>query len=745
MNKLYLTALAAASTLAFAVETRSFQHSDFSDFEKGKFTRLSLSSDGRIRLAPAVKELADASSPYLWSCAVDSKGNIYTGAGSSTGTTAKLWRVDAASGKAAAIADLEGLGIHAIAIDAHDNVYAATSPDGNIYRIRNAPNAKPEVYYEPRTKYIWALLAAPNGDLYAATGEKAEIHRITAAGKGSAILSLEENHVRSFALDAQGNLIAGTEPNGLVLRITPSSNPATSFVLYQTAKREVTAIALAKDGSIYAAANGNRPAPGAGPSVPPAPIPTPPPNPAAVSQPGSSVAAAAAAAAAARNAGQPFPMPQAGGGSDVYRIMPDGFPRRIFTSPAIIYALAIDAADRPLAGTGNRGQLFRLDTDQSHTLLTTLPPTQITALAETRNGALIAATGNIGKVFQIGPQLESSGVYESESLDASAFSYWGRLSHQARPAAGSGVKFETRSGNLSSPQTNWTPWAAVPGTNRIASPPARFIQYRATLTAASEAAAKPELRWVDVAYQLRNIAPVIEEIEFTQPNYRFPAAPPIAASNSAGAPASISLQPLGQKRRQNVLMDLGSGGTLSYAKSHLGVRWRATDENNDTLSFKVEIRGVNEAEWKLLRDKISERHVSWDTNAFADGEYILRITASDQPSNTPGDTLTAVRLSDEFLIDNTGPKIETLSATIQGANIEATWSARDAQSIITRAEYSINGIDWIVAEPETRLSDARELNYKLSVAKPANLSECTLAIRVTDEFDNQTVEKVTVR
>ena len=55
--------------------------------------------------------------------------------------------------------------------------------------------------------------------------------------------------------DATGNLIVGVEPGGYVLRITPERK---SFVLFQTGKREVTAVAE-HDGVLYAAANGSRP------------------------------------------------------------------------------------------------------------------------------------------------------------------------------------------------------------------------------------------------------------------------------------------------------------------------------------------------------------------------------------------------------------------------------------------------------------------------------------------------------
>ncbi len=57
-------------------------------------------------------------------------------------------------------------------------------------------------------------------------------------------------------MDAQNNLIVGTEPNGLILRITPSGQ---GFVLYQSPKREITAVAIHQpDGAIYAAGVGNK-------------------------------------------------------------------------------------------------------------------------------------------------------------------------------------------------------------------------------------------------------------------------------------------------------------------------------------------------------------------------------------------------------------------------------------------------------------------------------------------------------
>jgi hypothetical protein len=266
-------ALLCAAAASYAVETKTWQQTDMADFEKGSLTKLSLSSEGRLTLAPLLKEIFDPSVTFLWAVARDSKGNLYAGGGTLGGTKAKLFQVDAA-GKTKTLAELDGMQIQAIAIDKQDRVYAATAPDGKVYRVDGA--GKAAVFYDPHAKYIWALAFSKTGDLYVATGDQGEIHRVTPAGSGSVFFKTEETHARSLAMDANDNLIVGTDPGGLIMRVTPAGE---GFVLYQAPKREITAVAVAPDGSFYAAGVGNKlgatlPAPA------PAPAPTPAPPPA---------------------------------------------------------------------------------------------------------------------------------------------------------------------------------------------------------------------------------------------------------------------------------------------------------------------------------------------------------------------------------------------------------------------------------------------------------------------------------
>src|SRR5215472_8971817 len=253
---------------AFAVETQTWQQSGTSDFEKGKLTHLSLSSDGKLTLAPVVKEVADGSVAFLWTVARDSKGNLYMGGGGLGASKAKLLAVDP-QGKSKTIAELDGVAIQAIAVDSRDRVYAATSPDGKVYRVDGA--AKPEMFYDPKAKYIWALLFDKTGNLYVATGDQGEIHRVSASGSGSVFFRTEEAHARSLTIDSAGNLIVGTDPSGLILRVSPAGQ---GFVVYQAPKREITAVAVARDGSIYAAGVGNKQAAPA--AAVPAPAPAAP-------------------------------------------------------------------------------------------------------------------------------------------------------------------------------------------------------------------------------------------------------------------------------------------------------------------------------------------------------------------------------------------------------------------------------------------------------------------------------------
>ena len=77
----------------------------------------------------------------------------------------------------------------------------------------------------------------------------------------------------------------------------------------------------------------------------------------------------------------------------------------------------------------------------------------------------------------------------------------------------------------------------APDGGRVNIPAARFVQWKAELTAAPDGVS-PALDSVTVAYLRQNIAPKIDQIEATLPNYKFPApAVPLTVSS----PATLTL------------------------------------------------------------------------------------------------------------------------------------------------------------------------------------------------------------
>ncbi len=213
------------------------------------------------------------------------------------------------------------------------------------------------------------------------------------------------------------------------------------------------------------------------------------------------------------------PGPSLAGGSEVYRINPDGSPRKVWSSAQdIVYAIGFDAGGLPLVGTGNRGKIYRLDSDTVSTLLLDASPTQVTGFGRapgtgSKPGDLYAITGNIGKVFRIGPGFEKKGTFESPVLDAGAFAYWGRMSYRGLGK----ITVLTRSGNRSHPESNWSPGPPLQpehtaarcescGAGRTVSPSARFLQYKIDLTPAP-GQPEPEVSYVEVAYLPKNVAP----------------------------------------------------------------------------------------------------------------------------------------------------------------------------------------------------------------------------------------------
>ena len=738
-----------ASVVAVLGEgTQTWQQSSFDELTKGTATGVAIRSAGGLELAPAFKPLSTTASAYLWSLASNAQGDVYAAAGS----PARVYRITP-DGHSSVIFEPQELQVQALVVAKNGTVFAATNPDGKVYKLEprsaipdkrtpSEPGAAASgwtssVYFDPDTKYIWDLALDSSGDLFIATGDHGEIFRVTPAGQHSVFFTSDEPHIRVLAFDLQGNLIAGSDGSGLIYRIAPDGK---AFVLYSAPKKEITALAVDKSGDIYASGVGTK-RPGA--TVPIVPLVTPSPQVSSSPNPQQSGMVITTVTPTAPIVMGNFPAPGAAtaGGSEIYRIAPDGSPTSIWSSNEdLVYALAFDANGRLLAGTGNRGHIFAVSGEDRFLDLLQASASQVTAFAQAPHGGLYASTSNLGKVFLLGSAPESDGTYESDVFDAHIFSRWGRAEFRG---AGN-VELFARSGNVDNPDRNWSPWGQVNLQKgaEVTVPPARFVQWKAVLHPGNPA---PQVDSVTLNYLPKNVAPDFDNVT-VQAGVRYQPLPkPPAGSDNDNA------TPAGQHFEQPppTVHDRGS----------IGVKWAVHDDNDDHMVYSLYYRGDGQSRWLLLKDDVTDKFYSFDASLLPDGGYTVKVVASDAPSHSPGDALTAERESSHFDVDTTPPRIENLAATVEGSQLHVAFRASDTFSPIRNAEVSIDAADWQYITPVGELSDSRSESYDFRIAlhpeKPAAgettsksgkgvAEEHVVVVRAYDRYGNMSSAKMVV-
>jgi outer membrane protein assembly factor BamB len=748
-----LTITSLVSAPARAEHTRHWRQSDFSEFEKGTAKGVAIRSDGVLTPAPHFESFADPNLAYLWAMRLDSHGHLFAAGGSD----AKVLRFDDA-GKPTTVFESTELAAQAIAFDGKDNLYVATSPDGKVYKV--TPDGQKSVFFDPKTKYIWALAFDSQGTLFVATGDKGEVFAVTPDGKSALFYQSNERHARSLALDSKGNLLVGTAPAGLILRLEIVRKAASAipeagspFVVYETAKSEVTSLVTDAAGNIYAAAVGEKThvegTPLAIQNAAPVlqmSVPAGAPQDMAASQQAQALALQAAPV-------YPFPSPSMAG-AEVVKIAPDGSPETLWTSrESLVFAMGFSSG-KLLLGTGNTGEIIELEGNRVYSAIAKTNSAQVTSLLAGTDGKIFAATANPGKIFVLGPGYEPNGTFESTAFDAEIYSRWGRLDWWGENGAAEGkVEFYVRSGNTSDPEANWSDWAgpySQPAGETVGCPPARFAQWKAVFSGAAGGAG-PTVSWVSLAYLPKNIAPVIDDIAVQDPGIRVAGfAPPLTGP---GTPVPVQLRnPRGpggnayppalnaETSPKAPKMEVPAQGFED--KGYQAVLWSAHDDNDDDLVYSVYYRGEGEQNWRLLKDNLTQRYYSWDTTSMPDGAYYLKVVASDSPSNPADQALSTERESERFEIANTPPKIESLLAKPDGSDANVSFDAISSFASIAQARYSLDAGEWKVIFPEGLLSDAPRETYEIRLSG-LSAGEHTIAVQVNDRFDNTTAAEAT--
>jgi hypothetical protein len=771
--------LGAACAPALSQGTRLWTQSRLEEFEKGTPQGVAIGSDGKLRAGPVAAEKLTTPSSFVWSVAAASDAAkddpIYLG----TGSPATVLRVQLAgmSGwRSEKLFESKALAVQVVRLGPDGALYLATIPDGKVYRIKNpasADAAKPldeanaEVVFdlakfdsaaksgdkdgktdgdgkkpESRSRYIWDMTFDSAGRLYVATGGPGAIYRIAVKEtqpKAEAFFETDEPHIRTLAWDKNGNLLAGSDGSGLVYRIDPKGR---GYVLFSAPRREITALSVGADGTVYAADVGDK----SRNPLPQLPIQNGA-NSITISfvNPGSVQAANASTA-----------LPE---GTEIYALTANAAPRKLWSDKDdVVYQLA-SGPDGLMALTGNRGRLFTIHPDGSYSDFAHLEAQQAVSLTRSAFGWLVG-TGNTGKLYALadagaGPQH----AYASDVLDAGATARWGRM--QLDPDS-HGYKLWTRSGNVEQPvrrekDWGWSDWQQA-ADGRIASPVGRYLQWKVELDSGGEVSG------VGVNYLPVNSAPMVDDVVVV------PGARVMPQPGNAGQPGTVTIAFPAAQQANGVVFDPNAAtgaAPIQAQKDRTAVtaRWAAHDDDGDDLSYDIYLRGDGEHVWRLLKKGLTDKVYSFDGSALPDGGYYLRVVASDSLSHSPGEALAGELASERFELDTTAPAITNLKAgsVVAGEckpvacasklSIPVTFDAKDAVSAVSHAEYSLDAGPWQYMDPVGGLSDSQEEHYSFSVPLPVGSdgkvegdpkAEHLITVRAYDRHDNMAVAKTIV-
>jgi hypothetical protein len=695
--------------------------------EKGRILRIAKPGD-------KPKEIFSADNvQYIWAMVETPDGNIYA----ATGPNGQVFEIKP-DGSHSELYKCSEDNITSLIGDGKDLLYLGTDPNGLVIRLNRKTKEAFFAYNAGETE-ITALALDGSGNLYAATGEVSD-HQTAPAPEQT-----EKPAGRPESTGSSPPIPANPVPTPPQPTPVPNPNPGEPQPIPKGHSMRINPPDEPKMMGIIATDGGDDPGsgndPGGGGGNAPGEQPGPGQNPAAP-QPASKTPAAGANAPVTPPE-QPAPAPAAEGNA-IYKIDGSGFVTEIFRQNAVIYSMILQGSSL-LVGTGDDGDIYQVDPAAQETaMLAKVDAKQVMCLLPAKDGSIFLGLANTGGISAMTGGYASVGTYLSPVLDATQVSRFGRIQLHGRLPSGTKLQLSTRSGNVKdSDSPGWSPWSKDADAEEflpVRSPAARFLQYRLTFST-TDPTLSALVDHVDVAYQIPNMAPVVKSVRIgtsgsdsnqtdSGPSENATAESAPAASSSVGSvPGHVG--------------DTGAktpGGTGTQT-----ITWDASDPNNDALTYTLYFRRDPQGPWVLLKDRLTQATFDWDTRTVADGNYLVKVVASDALANPPGEGKTTSRVSDYFVVDNTAPTIGDVDYKIAGNAVNISLRAQDRTSTIANVEYTVDSNDqWQSLLPVDGIFDAPDELVRFSI-KGLTPGEHQVTIRATDNHGNQALDSLIIK
>jgi len=722
-----------------AVTSKVTRHSSSEDLLKGRVKDVIIGSDGNLQLGRSAEVIIEnfeesGTGPWSIDSIVVSGGTIYLGTSPnggiyrySLGKLTKIYPPESEKSESVKTADepvdsTKGPGeivetrqylanehIYAMATDVSGRLLAAVSGEKCVlYRFESDKINEPKVIFEPNdAKYIFAIAIDGTGNIYLGTGPQGKIYKLDSFGKDPQLIyDSRDKNILSLAVGQDGFLYAGSDSRGLVYKISPRDKVVT--VLYDSDQTEITSLLFTKDGNLYAAATS------AGVGQAPAELTGQIPLAGRAEfemEEGNVPETEEGLKLEIANTGKDtndellkehMPIPKMPGlpaeASYIYRISKDGYVTDIFTEAAVLFCMS-QQQEKLLVGTGNDGRAYIVDPAAEHKAIIYQDEqaSQIAAIA-VADDEIYLGTANPAKLIKLAKTFASEGTYTSGLIDAGQPANWGKLQIDADIPQGCKVKAACRSGNvkdINDPTfSEWTEPVEVTEPMQLQCPLGRFCQYKLILQT-EDGGKSPLVREIAVADTVPNLAPRVE---------------------------SASAERIESEDKTGVFK-------ISY---------KVKDDNDDKLIYKIDFRKVGRENWIELEKMLETDSFEWDARTVEDGRYEIRVTASDERSNTTTTKLTGSRITEPIVVDNTAPDIDSYSVEEGKKAVVLKMRVSDQLSAIGKVNYTVDSNDeWISAVPDDLVYDTSKEDFTIGIEN-LGPGEHIIAVKVSDAVGNTT-------
>ena len=244
--------------------------------------------------------------------------------------------------------------------------------------------------------------------------------------------------------------------------------------------------------------------------------------------------------------------------------------------------------------------------------------------------SIVFATSNPAATYQLDDTTAAAGTFVSRPFDAGGPARWGAIRWAiAAGAEGAPVEIYTRTGNSRDPDGTWSAWGPAmtdPSRSRIVNPDGRYLQWRARFVVTRPDANR--LSSIRVHYEPINRPPRVKQF--------------------------------------------GLSGGGPWVADSAGLSWAVLDPDEDSLETTLEYRAIGVEPWTSVEvpgpadvegsssgPAWNDRRFDWDVEAITEGEYEVRLIASDRGENTVAEGRTFVVSPPlRLIIDRTPPRFE---------------------------------------------------------------------------------------